>query len=320
MNHFKSGVPLRHINHRALSIPALLLMMLLTLALGACAEDVKVKKSVQTEQTIFYVDAVNGDDANAGTSTAPLKTITQAFTLVPAGGTVYVAPGTYDTTNGETFPIDVPAGVELIGDEPNKGAGGTPTLITGGGGYVTPAGTITVATATGDGATIAGFTIRGPGQYGVALLDPAGTVRNNTITGSFAGMVIKRDGAGGHAITGNAITGNANYGMWIQPNQAAPVLAEDNIITGQPTGLYMEAPVVDFGGGAASSAGGNAIYCNTTNDLNGTLLAVTDTVDLANNYWDHADLSGNDINNPNGATLVTTGNLVVSALGLTACP
>src|SRR5271165_2129474 len=43
----------------------------------------------------LYV-APGGSDANPGTQSAPLATITKASTLVRPGGTVFVAPGLYN--------------------------------------------------------------------------------------------------------------------------------------------------------------------------------------------------------------------------------
>ena len=45
-----------------------------------------------------YVDAVNGNDNNIGTSANPLKTIQAGIDAVDPGGTVYVYPGAYDET------------------------------------------------------------------------------------------------------------------------------------------------------------------------------------------------------------------------------
>jgi hypothetical protein len=56
----------------------------------------------------FYVDVVNGNDANTGTSTASAwKTLTHAsqFSSQGSGTTIHVAPGTYSPASGETFPL-----------------------------------------------------------------------------------------------------------------------------------------------------------------------------------------------------------------------
>ena len=44
----------------------------------------------------YYVDASEGDDANAGTKDAPFKTIGAALAAIRAGETIHIAQGTYD--------------------------------------------------------------------------------------------------------------------------------------------------------------------------------------------------------------------------------
>jgi hypothetical protein len=68
------------------------------------------------------VSPAAGSDANPGTATAPLKTLTKALTKAKAGDTVKLAGGGYGTFqgfgNGETFPaggLVVPSGVTLEG-------------------------------------------------------------------------------------------------------------------------------------------------------------------------------------------------------------
>src|SRR5207247_8659980 len=81
----------------------------------------------------LYVNVSTGVDTNPGTQASPLKTITKAMSVATSGATVQVAPGIYnnlDLNTPEVFPITVPAGVLLIGDEASKGSG---TSIVGGG-------------------------------------------------------------------------------------------------------------------------------------------------------------------------------------------
>ncbi len=67
----------------------------------------------------YYVDT-GGNDTDAGTSTAPWKTLTHALGQVTSGDVVHLAPGTYDTpTNGETFPLALVDGVTVLGDASN---------------------------------------------------------------------------------------------------------------------------------------------------------------------------------------------------------
>src|SRR2546430_7985619 len=87
-------------------------IILAALALAACPGK---KPPESTVQTIFYV-STSGSDTNPGTQSSQFKTITHAMTKATrSGSTVYVAVGTYNVSNGETFPITLPAGVPPLG-------------------------------------------------------------------------------------------------------------------------------------------------------------------------------------------------------------
>ena len=60
----------------------------------------------------FFVNAASGNDGNAGTTpTAPFKTISKALSVATVSGEIVnVAPGTYNTANGEIFPPISPPG------------------------------------------------------------------------------------------------------------------------------------------------------------------------------------------------------------------
>src|SRR3989441_8703545 len=95
-------------------------IILAALALAACP----FKKDKKHDETpaVYYVSASVGSDTNPGTQNSKFKRITHAMTVATRSGTtVHVAPGTY--SSDEIFPIIVPAGVLLIGDETNKGGG-----------------------------------------------------------------------------------------------------------------------------------------------------------------------------------------------------
>jgi hypothetical protein len=80
--------------------------------------------------TDYYVDAVNGNDASAGTSPATAwKTIVHASaaSAQDATSTIHLAPGTYSTASGETFPLFF-HGQNVVGD-----AGPASTVIDAGG-------------------------------------------------------------------------------------------------------------------------------------------------------------------------------------------
>ncbi|MBU0574036.1 MAG: DUF1565 domain-containing protein, partial [Candidatus Margulisbacteria bacterium] len=53
----------------------------------------------------YYVDAVNGDNSNDGSSGSPWKTLSYASTQCAYADRIIVAQGTYNSANGEAFPI-----------------------------------------------------------------------------------------------------------------------------------------------------------------------------------------------------------------------
>jgi len=80
--------------------------------------------------TDFYVDVVNGNDANSGATAATAwRTITHASVSATIGSatTIHIAPGNYSVATGEAFPL-VFEGQALVGD-----AGSLATVIDGGG-------------------------------------------------------------------------------------------------------------------------------------------------------------------------------------------
>ncbi|WP_421657650.1 S-layer homology domain-containing protein [Leptothermofonsia sp. ETS-13] len=90
---------------------------------------------VQSTSTILYVNPTTGNDSNSGTQTAPFKTITRALQQARAGTTIQLAPGTYSAATGEVFPLVIPNGVTVLGNEASKGSG---IVVTGSGKFVSP--------------------------------------------------------------------------------------------------------------------------------------------------------------------------------------
>jgi len=283
----------------------ILVVILAALALAACPGK---KGKHNDDPEIYYVSAV-GSDNNPGTQGSPFKTITHALRVATrSGSTVRVAPGTYNVAHGESFPITVPAGVLLIGDETNKGGGSTPTSIVGGGGQA-PGATAGygVALLTGAGSTIAGFTITNDnpalsGRFGLFLSNNSVTLRNNTVKGATHKAGVYVDASTNHMITGNRIVDNggssAGTGLAFGKGGAGSKV-ENNVITGNGFGVEYDVAGGDMGGGSAGSAGGNVISCNTQNNLVSFAPSVI-TITAASNMWDHVpptrgSSSGNDI-------------------------
>ncbi len=83
----------------------------------------------------FFINPIAGSDSNAGSATAPLKTITKALQVAKANDVVQLTAGTYTAATGELFPLWVPAGVIVVGNEAGKGEG---IRIVGSGRFVSP--------------------------------------------------------------------------------------------------------------------------------------------------------------------------------------
>jgi hypothetical protein len=290
--------------------------------------------------SVLHVDAATGDDANPGTAEAPLKTITRALFAAAAGHRVEVALGLYDDAHGETFPLTIPRRVTLIARDK-----GTATIRGGGtalgvreaatlSGFVVESSSGTMIVPSGRGATIADNTLSGdnsPSVRGIWLSDgfPDVVIRGNSFidlttgvllsngasrvvdnvltntTGTSTGISIS---AGDHEIAGNDVRG-FSYGLSVS---SASVRAEGNTFVGNAIGVFITSAsaMVDLGGGAASSTGGNVLSCNTQSDLLlGSNLAIA--VAARDNAWDHVpptqSTGSADITRPSSSTVDTTG-------------
>ncbi|MEQ8996281.1 MAG: S-layer homology domain-containing protein [Coleofasciculus sp. B1-GNL1-01] len=83
----------------------------------------------------LYVNPATGNDSATGDQSAPFKTLSKALQQAQADTTIQLAAGTYNATSGEIFPLQVPSGVKLVGNEQNKGDG---IVIEGNGEYISP--------------------------------------------------------------------------------------------------------------------------------------------------------------------------------------
>jgi hypothetical protein len=77
--------------------------------------------------TTYYVNPVSGSDSNSGTSSStPFRTIKKALAVVykttMTGLTISLAQGTYSAASGESFPIVIPIGVVIAGNNYGHGA------------------------------------------------------------------------------------------------------------------------------------------------------------------------------------------------------
>ncbi|NJL63475.1 MAG: DUF1565 domain-containing protein [Methylacidiphilales bacterium] len=167
-------------------------------------------------KSILYVNSATGSDtAGAGTAEAtPFKSITFALKQAQAGTVVQLAPGTYNAESGETFPIDLKAGITIRGDETTKGQG---IIITGGGFYTSKTfARQNISILAGNEAIIAGVTVTNPNSRGtgVWIESTNPTIQNSTFASSVREGIFVT-GTGNPKIESSIFTLNQGNGISI---------------------------------------------------------------------------------------------------------
>jgi parallel beta-helix repeat protein len=259
---------------RPLALSSLAVLTGVGLTIGqspATQAQLNATKAIQIAQipvgaTVLNVNSTTGTDVvGGGSEAAPFKTIAFAFAQVKAGAptVVQLAPGSYTSATGETFPLKLKPNVTLLGDEAAKGQG---ILIQGSGKLLTKALGSQDATMSMDknsvlrGVTVTNLVSRGTGVW-VESTNPV--IANNTFTntgreGIFitgqgtpvigSNIFIKNTGNGISAINTAAGTVTNNlfqengYGLAIGGN--ATTLVENNQITKNIAGFYINASAV----------------------------------------------------------------------------
>lgn len=161
--------------------------------------------------TDYFVSG-GGNDANGGlTPATPFRTLTRALAAAGAGDRVLVGPGAYDLAAGETFPLALPSGVQVLG--PGNG------------------------TAVVDSTAINGATF----QTG-ALANPT-VLAGLTIAANVGGGTAVRctDQPANFAVVGNHISGQrgiVNFGPGVVPAGGASTITVDgNVVSCAATGI-----------------------------------------------------------------------------------
>jgi parallel beta-helix repeat protein len=270
----------------------------------------------------LYVNPVTGNDANAGSRQSPYKSITRAL-RVAKSAVIRLATGTYSDRGGEKFPLVIPKGVMVIGNEANFGQG---IVITGSGEYNSPSFgaqnitllllddasllgvTITNNTARGTGVwvessvpNITNCTFTNCGREGVFV---SGTAKpsitdNNFVQNNAGGLVLARNSKG--EILRNTFAKNG-LGLAIS-DFSAPIIAGNKFIENKT--------------GIALSREARPVLRNNLveNNLQGGLLINGSAIpDLGSSQDQAANIfRGNgefEIQNATSNTLLTAGNQV----------
>ena len=173
--------------------------------------------------TTIYVNPVQGNDSNAGSRSSPFKSLTRALQLRKTPVVIQLTSGSYRAANGEVFPIIIPAGVTVVGNEANKGTG---IVITGSGEYQSPSfGSQNVTLLLQGNASILGVTVTNPASRGTGIwIESAdANVANNTfINCGREGIFVT--GTAKPAILDNLFRQNAASGLMMARHSKGEVL------------------------------------------------------------------------------------------------
>lgn len=198
----------------------------------------------------FHVHPVNGNDRNPGDAARPFRSLTRALRRASAGVVIQLAEGRYSTQNGERFPIVIPAGVWVLGQEAERGKA---VVLEGGGNFMSPTfARQNIAIQMEDGAGLQGLTVSNRNQRGTGVwiesTAPAiaqCTFRNcgreGILTTGSANPQITDSSFIQNAASGISLTRNTKgeirrnlfqqtgYGIAISDN-AAPLLTENRVL------------------------------------------------------------------------------------------
>lgn len=205
----------------------------------------------------FYIDAVNGDNARTATQaqspSTPWQTITHALNYLGGlvthiSATIVVAPGTYNTALGETFPLQI-FDYHLVSSATHE------ATLRGNGDV------IVMTLGSGRQGQLEGFRLGGEGGLNV--------VKTNAVLG------------GGHAVIKNNIVDAGGYNTGINvagPYQLSASL-EGNVISNtisESTGISLE------------TSGSCEVELNDINCRRGITAALTDTFINKNTIRSHS--------------------------------
>jgi len=271
--------------------------------------------------TTLYVNPVTGNDANAGSRLSPFKSLTRALKTSTKSTIIQLGFGTYQVNNGEVFPLVIPAGVIVVGNEASKGAG---IVILGSGTYQSPSfgeqniTLLLLGDASLRGVTVTNTTAKGTGVW---IESTTPTLSNNTFI-NCAREGVFTTGTAKPAIVDNVFIQNAASGLVMARNSkgevlrntwqkntlgiaisdfAAPLIA-NNTLSENKTAIALSRdarPVLRQNLIAKSSEGGLSVNGNAIPDL-GSIQDPADNIFRDNNQF--------DLQNVTSQKLVSIGN------------
>jgi parallel beta-helix repeat protein len=178
---------------------------------------------IPNQISTLYINPVTGNDANTGARLAPFKTITRALKGIESDIIIQLASGTYSAKSGEIFPLLIPSGVTVVGNEATKGQG---ILISGGGNFQSASfGVQNITILLLDETQLLGVSVTNstPKATGVWIESTNPTLANNTFSNCGREGVFVSD-SGKPAITDNLFVQNIAGGLVISRNSKGEIL------------------------------------------------------------------------------------------------
>lgn len=130
----------------------------------------------------LYVNPMTGNDTNTGSRLSPFKSLTRALKVTKITRIIHLELGTYSAASGEVFPLVIPEGATVVGNEAKKGAG---IVISGSGEYQSRSfGLQNITLLLLDNASLLGVTVTNPSAKGTGIWieSAAPTLANNTLS------------------------------------------------------------------------------------------------------------------------------------------
>ena len=202
----------------------------------------------------IYVNPVTGNDANTGSRTNPLKSITCALKQAKTSTIIQLTTGTYSTANGEVFPLFIPPSVLVVGNEANKGQ---EMIISGSGEYQSSSfGLQNITLLLLGDASLLGVTVTNPAAKGTGVWIESSipTVANSTFKNCTREGIFTTGNAK-PGIVDNLFINNKVSGLVIAKNSKGEVLR--NVFENNALGIAIS----DF---AAPLVANNQLSANGT--------------------------------------------------------
>lgn len=217
-------------------LPAQATTAAMAAAVGGPQEGDEIAQAAPNQNyAVFHVNAAAGNDLQGdGTQLRPFKTIGHALRIAQPNTLILLAAGVYSPETGETFPLQLRAGVTVQGAAgPNAAA----VAIVGSGRYVSPSqGLQSVAIIGANNAGLANLTVTNPQPGGTGLWIESGSpviIENAFYHSGAFGIYIA--GQGTPVIRNNYFSENGRVGLVIAGRSSAQV--QGNIFENTGTGI-----------------------------------------------------------------------------------